>query len=55
MNCFRIQMGADDELHSRGPGTAFPFAFEIIRLLCGDEKVKEVKDPMVFPSNTYQT
>jgi protein DJ-1 len=41
------------ELSSRGPGTAFPFAFQIVRLLCGEEKVQEVKEPMVFPSNTY--
>ncbi|KIM33862.1 hypothetical protein M408DRAFT_325439 [Serendipita vermifera MAFF 305830] len=34
---------------SRGPGTAFPFAFEIIRQLCGEEKVKEVEGPMIFP------
>jgi len=37
------------QIHSRGPGTAFPFAFEIVRQLCGDAKVKEVQDPMVFP------
>ncbi|KAG9052647.1 hypothetical protein FS842_009460 [Serendipita sp. 407] len=36
---------------SRGPGTAFPFAFKIIELLCGEAKVKEVRDPMVFPEN----
>lgn len=38
---------------SRGPGTAFPFAFEIVRLLCGELKAREVKGPMVFPPNTY--
>ena len=41
------------ELSGHGPGTAFPFAFQIVRLLCGEEKVQEVKESMVFPSNTY--
>lgn len=34
---------------SRGPGTAFPFAFKLVELLCGEAKVKEVQDPMIFP------
>ncbi|PVG04523.1 DJ-1 protein [Serendipita vermifera] len=33
---------------SRGPGTAFPFAFKLVEMLCGEEKVKSVRDPMVF-------
>ncbi|KAJ3711239.1 class I glutamine amidotransferase-like protein [Lentinula guzmanii] len=37
---------------SRGPGTAFPFAFKLVELLCGTEKRKEVHGPMVFPSGT---
>ncbi|EGN92510.1 hypothetical protein SERLA73DRAFT_191001 [Serpula lacrymans var. lacrymans S7.3] len=35
---------------SRGPGTAFPFAFALVELLCGPEKRAEVRGPMVFPS-----
>ncbi|KAG2041082.1 DJ-1 [Suillus americanus] len=37
---------------SRGPGTAFPFAFTLIELLCGKEKRDEVVGPMIFPSST---
>ncbi|MBU1221540.1 DJ-1/PfpI family protein [Myxococcota bacterium] len=29
-------------LTSQGPGTAFEFAFEIIRIICGDKKVSEI-------------
>lgn len=35
--------------HSRGPGTAFPFALTLVELLCGPEKRKAVSGPMVFP------
>lgn len=34
---------------SRGPGTAFPFAFKLVELLCGKEKSNEVRGPMMFP------
>ncbi|KAL4068618.1 class I glutamine amidotransferase-like protein [Scleroderma yunnanense] len=34
---------------SRGPGTAFPFAFKLVELLCGKAKSDEVRDPMMFP------
>jgi len=34
---------------SRGPGTAFPFAFALVDKLCGLDKRKEIYDPMVFP------
>ncbi|KAJ1305608.1 hypothetical protein OPQ81_000605 [Rhizoctonia solani] len=34
---------------SRGPGTAFLFAFAIIEKIIGVEKRKEVEGPMVFP------
>ncbi|KAJ4489881.1 class I glutamine amidotransferase-like protein [Lentinula aciculospora] len=37
---------------SRGPGTAFPFAFKLVELLCGSEKRKEVYGPMIFPPGT---
>ncbi|KAI0053131.1 DJ-1 [Auriscalpium vulgare] len=37
---------------SRGPGTAFPFAFALVERLCGVEKRREVIEPMVFPSRT---
>jgi len=37
---------------SRGPGTAFPFAFALVASLCGTEKRSEVINPMVFPSGT---
>ncbi|KAG1887592.1 class I glutamine amidotransferase-like protein [Suillus subluteus] len=37
---------------SRGPGTAFPFVFTLIELLCGKEKRDEVVGPMIFPSGT---
>lgn len=33
---------------SRGPGTAFEFAFEIVKQLMGEEKVKEIKTPMML-------
>ncbi|KAI6107857.1 class I glutamine amidotransferase-like protein [Pisolithus croceorrhizus] len=36
---------------SRGPGTAFPFAFKLVELLCGKEKRDEVRGPMMFPSS----
>ncbi|CCA73089.1 hypothetical protein PIIN_07043 [Serendipita indica DSM 11827] len=38
---------------SRGPGTAFPFAFKIVELLCGEAKVKEVRSPMIFPAGVF--
>ncbi|KIM59086.1 hypothetical protein SCLCIDRAFT_1187977 [Scleroderma citrinum Foug A] len=34
---------------SRGPGSAFPFAFKLVELLCGKAKSDEVRDPMMFP------
>ncbi|KAG6331358.1 hypothetical protein ID866_7732 [Astraeus odoratus] len=34
---------------SRGPGTAFPFAFKLVELLCGKAKSDEVRGPMMFP------
>lgn len=37
---------------SRGPGTAFPFAFTLVELLCGKEKREEVTTPMIFPPGT---
>ncbi|KAH9028570.1 class I glutamine amidotransferase-like protein [Lactarius pseudohatsudake] len=37
---------------SRGPGTAFPFAFALVEGLCGAQKRLEVVHPMVFPSGT---
>ncbi|KAG1815112.1 class I glutamine amidotransferase-like protein [Suillus subaureus] len=37
---------------SRGPGTAFPFVFTLIELLCGKEKRDEIVGPMIFPSGT---
>ena len=33
---------------SRGPGTAFLFALHLVERLCGAEKAREVKEPMVF-------
>ncbi|OAX39635.1 class I glutamine amidotransferase-like protein [Rhizopogon vinicolor AM-OR11-026] len=35
---------------SRGPGTAFPFAFTLVELLCGKAKRDEVVGPMIFPT-----
>lgn len=32
---------------SRGPGTAFQFALEIIKILLGEEKAKSVAKPML--------
>ena len=32
---------------SRGPGTAFEFAFTIIRELLGKDVLKQVMDPMI--------
>ncbi|KAH0578582.1 hypothetical protein H2248_003727 [Termitomyces sp. 'cryptogamus'] len=37
---------------SRGPGTAFPFAFALVERLCGADKRAEVFKPMVFPAGT---
>ncbi|KAG6860532.1 hypothetical protein C0995_010103 [Termitomyces sp. Mi166 len=37
---------------SRGPGTAFPFAFTLVEQLCGAEKRAEVFKPMIFPPGT---
>ncbi|KAI0065262.1 DJ-1 [Artomyces pyxidatus] len=37
---------------SRGPGTAFPFAFALVEQLCGSSKREEVVKPMVFPAET---
>jgi len=37
---------------SRGPGTAFPFAFALVERLCGAQKRSEVIGPMVFPPGT---
>lgn len=33
---------------SRGPGTAFEFAFALVDKLYGEDKVKEVAAPMVM-------
>lgn len=33
---------------SRGPGTAFEFALEIINQLCGQEKMNSVAKPMMM-------
>ena len=38
--------------HSRGPGTAFPFALTLVELLLGKDKREEVRGPMAFPANT---
>ena len=32
---------------SRGPGTSFQFALEIVKMLCSDEKSKEVASAML--------
>ncbi|KII91196.1 hypothetical protein PLICRDRAFT_89532 [Plicaturopsis crispa FD-325 SS-3] len=37
---------------SRGPGTAFPFAFTLVEKLLGPEKREEIRGPMVFPAGT---
>ncbi|KAJ6537383.1 class I glutamine amidotransferase-like protein [Mycena vulgaris] len=37
---------------SRGPGTAFPFALTLVKILCGEDKRAEVRVPMVFPPDT---
>ncbi|EIW77218.1 DJ-1 [Coniophora puteana RWD-64-598 SS2] len=37
---------------SRGPGTAFPFAFKLVELLAGAGKRDETIGPMVFPAGT---
>ncbi|KAG6809600.1 hypothetical protein H0H92_015602 [Tricholoma furcatifolium] len=37
---------------SRGPGTAFPFAFALVERLCGAEKRAAVFTPMMFPADT---
>ncbi|KAI0315576.1 DJ-1 [Amylostereum chailletii] len=41
---------SDNLITSRGPGTAFPFAFALVEKLCGASKREEVVAPMVFPS-----
>lgn len=33
---------------SRGPGTAFEFALAIVKKLLGDEKMQQVKDPLLL-------
>ena len=33
---------------SRGPGTAFDFAFEIVNALCGEDTVANMKKPMLI-------
>jgi len=33
---------------SRGPGTAFEFAFAIVEKLLGKEKVTEISKPMIM-------
>ncbi|KAI6006963.1 class I glutamine amidotransferase-like protein [Pisolithus albus] len=35
--------------NERVAGTAFPFAFKLVELLCGKEKSDEVRGPMMFP------
>lgn len=37
-------------LTSRGPGTAFPFAFALVERLCGVETLAAVREPMLFPA-----
>ncbi|UCH94633.1 MAG: DJ-1/PfpI family protein [Candidatus Aminicenantes bacterium] len=34
---------------SQGPGTAMEFALKLVELLLGEEKMKEVKGPLVMP------
>jgi 4-methyl-5(b-hydroxyethyl)-thiazole monophosphate biosynthesis len=34
---------------SRGPGTALEFALQLVALLCGEAKAREVAAPMVLP------
>jgi protein DJ-1 len=34
---------------SRGPGTSFEFALEIVRSLVGDERAASVGEPMILP------
>jgi 4-methyl-5(b-hydroxyethyl)-thiazole monophosphate biosynthesis len=34
---------------SRGPGTAIEFALQLVALLCGEAKAREVAAPMVLP------
>lgn len=34
---------------SRGPGTAIEFSLKLVELLFGDEKAREVADPMLVP------
>jgi protein DJ-1 len=36
---------------SRGPGTAFDFAFRLVTALCGEEKARDVRAPMMFPGS----
>ncbi|KAI8466257.1 MAG: class I glutamine amidotransferase-like protein [Monoraphidium minutum] len=36
---------------SRGPGTAFEFALELVRQLYSDDKAREVAGPMVMPES----
>lgn len=40
---------------SQAPGTAFEFALELIRLLCGDAKRDEVAGPLVLPANALRS
>jgi protein deglycase len=35
---------------SRGPGTAFEFALELVKQLCGPEEAQAVAGPMVLPT-----
>ncbi|KZT41618.1 DJ-1 protein [Sistotremastrum suecicum HHB10207 ss-3] len=44
---------SDNLITSRGPGTAFLFALQLVEILCGPEKRRAVRDPMIFPSNDY--
>ncbi len=34
---------------SRGPGTALEFALQLVALICGDAKAREVAGPMMLP------
>lgn len=34
-------------------GTAFPFAFKLVELLCGKAKRDQVREPMMFPGGAY--
>lgn len=35
---------------SPGPGATFEFALALVRRLCGDDKAREIRAPMMFPT-----